>query len=125
MKQEHVFRIALVALAATVTCAVANADQPTDTSQLIQPSFGRLIPTTYPLVQPNYSRLKTAKASQLSQPAFDRMIPTIYPLVVPSASGLKVMTYQVMTPGVPQLPPETKSLHPEATTMHVIIHSSM
>jgi hypothetical protein len=111
MNSLHKLRFALAALTATITCAVANADQPTDTPQWIQPGFDRLIPTSYPVVQPNFAKLRTASASQLSHPVFDRLIPTTYPLVLPNVSRLKVMTYEVVTPGTPQLHPETKTVH--------------
>jgi len=125
MNPKRHLRIALGALAATIAVLTANADGPTDTPQLIQPVFDRLIPSTYPLSQPNYSKLKTADSSQLIQPGFERLIPTTYPLILPNVSRLKVTGYEVITPGSPQLHAETKSLHPKTTAVHVTIHSGM
>jgi hypothetical protein len=118
MNQEHIFCIALAVFTAAFIGAAANADQPTDTTQLIQPSFDRLIPTTYPLAQPNYAKLKTANSSQLIQPGFERLIPTTYPLIVPDAARLKATTYDVTIP-------KANQPHPESKAVHVTAHSGM
>jgi len=68
-------------------------------AHLIQPGFDRLIPTTYPVLRPNFSRLKvTTNSAQLIRPSFEKLIPSSYPTVRPDVAKFKVETYQANIP---------------------------
>jgi hypothetical protein len=113
MNMELRFQAVVAALLVTLPAFGANADQTTDQAQLIQPGFDRLIPTAFPVVRPDFAKLKvTTNPSQLIRPGFDRLIPRTYPVVQPNPSRLKVVTYQVKTAAALSSQPATKSLQP-------------
>jgi hypothetical protein len=93
-------RIAFAGLTAAIPMVGVADDQPIQTVPLIQPSFDHLIPTGYPVIVPNYAKLKTADSAQLIHPGFGRLIATTYPLIQPAASRLKVTTNPVNTPAL-------------------------
>ncbi len=102
MNTQRNIRVALGALTLAITCVAARADEATGGSQLVQPGFDRLIPTSYPLIQPDFAKLKvTTRPSQLIQPSFEELIPTSHPVVRPDRSKFQPITYPVNAAAVP------------------------